>query len=228
MTTYFKAIRPGGTSFADPSFMWATLPGGVTTHAAPVVGSTDVTDYLSVATAATDCTGFRWPCRLLVVEPVGETWVPDGVSIPNKVAGAAFRTVRELPASQVFGKYADQIVQILERCGRLTVDELKDSAARYAAWDAARYAAWDAAWYAARDATRDAACDAALYAAWDATRDAACDAALYAARDAAWYAARDAALAWLTKDLITDERFATLTEAWDAVRYRAWDGESNA
>lgn len=40
----------------------------------------DPSGWLSVATVPTDCTGMRWPCRLLEVEPVGGH--PAGEGIP--------------------------------------------------------------------------------------------------------------------------------------------------
>ena len=202
MATYFKAIRPDGASFHDLSFKWATEPGGVTTH--PSVGvNVDVVNYgpsgyLSVATVATDCTGMRWPCRLLEVEPVGEVFTPRPAGMPNKRAGLVFRTVRELPAHEVFGPSGEHVVALVERCSRLTPEDAK-----------ILYATW----YATRDATR--------YAAWDAAWDAA-----YAARDAAWYAARDATRyatwnatwALVVRDLIgdtfTQAHYDTLTMPW--------------
>jgi hypothetical protein len=39
--TYFKAIRPDGTSFHDPSFTWATKPGGITRHLGGNIAETD-------------------------------------------------------------------------------------------------------------------------------------------------------------------------------------------
>lgn len=153
MATYFKAIRPDGASFHDPSFMWATEVGGVTYHPTPGrSGNTSTAaGYLSVSTTATDCTGMRWPCRLLEVEPVGEVFTPDPAGLPNKRAGLVFRTVRELPAHEVFGPSGEYAVALIERCSRLTPEEAerfyaaRRDAARGAV-DAARDAVWDAAW----------------------------------------------------------------------------------
>ena len=157
MATYSKAIRPDGASFHDPSFMWATEVGGVTYH--PTHGKSGNTStaagYLSVSTTATDCTGMRWPCRLLEVEPVGEVFTPDPAGLPNKRAGLVFRTVRELPAHEVFGPSGEYVVALIERCSRLTAEEA-----------AGLYAAWDAAWNAVRNAVRRGAV-------WDAVRNAA-------------------------------------------------------
>ena len=149
MTTYFKAVRLNGASFHDPSFKWATEVGGVTYH--PTHGKSGNTStaagYLSVSTTATDCTGMRWPCRLLEVEPVGEVFTPAPAGLPNKRAGLVFRTVRELPAHEVFGPSGEYVVALIERCSRLTVEDGERlHAARDAAWDAAWAAALDAAW----------------------------------------------------------------------------------
>jgi len=210
MATYFKAIRPDGASFHDPSFMWAAEVGGVTYH--PTHGRSGNTStaggYLSVSTTATDCTGMRWPCRLLEVEPVGEVFTPDPAGMPNKRAGLVFRTVRELPAHEVFGPSGEYVVALVERCSRLTPEEAErlHAARGGAVRDAARDAAWDAAWDAARDAARGAG--------WDAVRDAVRNAVWDAARDAA----RDAAWALLVRDLIgdtfTQAHYDTLTKPW--------------
>ena len=200
MATYFKAIRPDGASFHDPSFMWATEVGGVTLH--PTHGRSGNTStaagYLSVSTTATDCTGMRWPCRLLEVEPVGEVFTPAPAGLPTKRAGLVFRTVRELPAHEVFGPSGEYVVALVERCSRLTPEEAER-------FYAVRDAAWDAVWNAA-------------WGAWDAVRNAARDAAWYAARDATRYAARDAARALVVRDLIgdtfTQAHYDTLTMPW--------------
>ena len=206
MATYFKAVRPNGASFHDPSFMWATEVGGVTYH--PTHGKSGNTStaagYLSVSTTATDCTGMRWPCRLLEVEPVGEVFTPDPAGLPNKRAGLVFRTVRELPAHEVFGPSGEYVVALVERCSRLTPEE----AERFYAVrrGAGRGAGRDAVWNAVRNAARNAA--------WNAVRNAVRN----AARNAAWDAAWDAAWALLVRDLIgdtfTQAHYDTLTMPW--------------
>ena len=215
--TYFKAIRSDGTSFHDLSFTWSTEPGGITRHPGGNIAETDSSTltidaayYLSVSTVPTDCTGMRWPCRLLEVEPVGDTWQPDARDLPNKVAGLGFRTVRELPAHEVFGPQGALVVALIDRASRLSRDQaLSLAAARVAAWAAAGVAAWDAARVAAGVAARDAARAAAWAAAWDA--------AWAAAGAAAWAAAWDAAGALIVRDLITDDAYRVLTAPWESV-----------
>ena len=137
--TFFKAVRPDGGSFNDPSFKWATEPGGITTHPAFAKGS-DAGGYLSVATVATDCTGMSWPCRLLLVEAAGcRVFTPDAGRLPNKRAGRAFRMVAELPATDVFGPQGVHVAALIARAGTLTGGE---ATALAAAWYAARDAAW--------------------------------------------------------------------------------------
>ena len=156
METYFKAVRVDGTSFHDPNFNWLTED-GVVGHPRPdLTGS--AANYLSVATVASDCTGFYWPCRLLVVEPIGEV-VPDN-SYPNKRRGRAFKVVDEVEAWQVFGPNGKEVVAFLELLPMLTKTQ----------WYAARDAAREAAWVAAREAAWVAARVAARVAAWDAAR----------------------------------------------------------
>lgn len=211
MTTYFKAVRPDGGSFHNPDFKWATEPGGVTTH--PSVGvNVDVVNYgaagyLSVSTVATDCTGMRWPCRLLEVEPVGDLWTPGAAGLPNKRAGLSFRTVRELPATEALGPQGVQVAALIERCAGLADDDARKLGA---AWDVTwEYAAWVVAW------------DAALVVAWDAALDVALVAVRDAVRGPVWYAARDAAWALVARDLIgdtfTQAHYDTLTMPWRTV-----------
>ena len=190
----YKAIRPDGTSFYDDRTRWVV--GEVTSHPAPTtVGAENARGYLSVADVPTDCAGLFWPCRLLVVEPVGEVWQPEPEDMPHKWAGHGFRVVEELPAHQVFGPQGEQVVALLERAGALTKQEVNSLIA-------ARGAAWAAAWAAARDAARDAA------------RAAAWDAAWAAAWDAAWAAAWGSIGALVVRDLITTEDYDTLTLPW--------------
>ena len=162
MATYFKAVRPDGGSFYDPGFRWLPegwtsgdpIPDGWTvTHPDYSPTSGDAGRYLSAATVATDCTCMRWPCVLLEVEPVGEVRTPHPYSLPSKRAAAAWRVVRELPATDALGPQGVEVAALIERAGQLSVDD--DAyhgawrAARRAAYRAARDAAWDAASVAA-------------------------------------------------------------------------------
>ena len=142
MTTYYKAVRPDGTSFHDPSFRWVpesgTVEGVVVTHPDPHDASPS--GWLSVATVPTDCTGMRWPCRLLEVEPVeGHPVTAPLENLPNKRAASAWLVVRELPATDAFGPHGVEVAAIIDRARRLTGDEARrlTAAARDATWDAA-------------------------------------------------------------------------------------------
>ena len=200
MTTYFKAVRPDGGSFYDPDFRWLPdgwhtgdpIPDGWTVvhpDYSPTGG--DARRYLSVATVATDCTGMRWPCVLLEVEPVyGYVRAPDPYSLPSKRAASAWRVVRELPATDALGPQGVEVAALIERAGQLSVDD----DAYHGAWRAARRAAYRAA----RDAARDAA--------WVAARDA-------AAGCSAWLAA----VALVVRDLISREHYDMLTRPWRTV-----------
>jgi hypothetical protein len=217
---YYKAVRPDGGSFHDPSFVWATEPGGITVHPDFRKGD-DARGHLSVATVPTDCTGMSWPARLLVVEPVPDfpVFTPPAIDLPNKRAAAAFRTVEERPAHELFGPQGEAVVALIARARTVTDEEASGLyaaryAARYATWDATRdaaeYAAWVAAWVAAGDAARYAA------------RDAARDAAEYAAWVAAWDAAGDAAAALVLRDIVgtkdwTQDVYDLLTAPWAKV-----------
>ena len=194
METYYKAVRPDGTDFYSGRVAWDRV-GEIVEHPNPgSLGNYDAEGYLSVSVSPTDCTGMKWPCRLLVVEPVEDclVWEPSPC-LPSKRAAHAWRVVRELPAHEALGPRGAEVAAFLELLPTLT----------------------RAQWAATGDATRGAALGAALDAAWDAARDAAWDAAWdaarYAARDAAWDAARYAARALVVRDLISTKQFDTLT-----------------
>ena len=192
--TYYKAVRPDGTDFYSGLVAWDRV-GEIVEHPDPgSPGEDDARGYLSVAVSPSDCTGMKWPCRLLVVEPVEgfPVWEPTPI-LPSKRAAHAWRVVRELPAYEALGPNGAEVVVFLGLLPTLTSAQCRAArgAARYAARGAARYAAMDAARYAARDAARYAAMDAAV------------DAAMDAAVDAAW--------ALVVRDLITTEQFDILT-----------------
>ena len=206
MTTYYKAVRVDGTDFYSGAVRWAPesgdIPAGfLVTHPTSTVWGRDHATHLCASTAATDCTGFRWPCRLLKVQPVGEIHEHDGC----KVSALSWRVVRELPATQALGPQGAAVAALIEGVTRLDAESLARLADAYrdAVWFAGLDAAWDAARVAAWDAGRDAARDAAWVAAWRAARN--------ADRDAAQDAARDAAVAVVAWDLISPEQQDTLT-----------------
>ncbi|AOT24626.1 hypothetical protein G4_37 [Propionibacterium phage G4] len=209
---FFKAARPDGTDFHSGTVRWlpadgAPIPEGgwIVEHPHPgQVGSWDAAGYLSAASVETDCTGFLWPARLLLVEPAATMWTPCPDSFPHERDSIRWRVVKELPAWRLFGPQGGQVASLIEQTAHLTSTQIEDmTAARGTAWGA-RTAAWGAAWVAAQDAARGAALDAAWYAAQDAARD----------------AALDALLGWLVKDLISVEDFRTLTGPWEQVMGR--------
>ena len=209
MTTYYKAARPDGTSFHDPTFRWlpvdGTIPGGgwLVEHPDATSPMDHADSHLSVATAPTDCTGFEWPCRLLEVEPAWEVVTPEPHLLPHKRASKAWRVVRELDPRLALGPNADRVLAVIERAGRLTgAEEDRMAAVRTTAWysavNAAEAAARVAAWVAAENATRVAVTARAAMG--------------VAVRDAAG----DAAQAELMRDLITQDQYNILTESWRA------------
>ena len=120
--TLYKAVRPDGGSFHDPTFRWlpedGVVPDGgwLVKHPAPAArigrGSDATADgYLSVSTEPADCTGFKWPCRLLLVEPVGRPALDD--SYPHKRRVRAARVVGETDAWRAFGPNGEQVVAFL-------------------------------------------------------------------------------------------------------------------
>ena len=206
-STYYKAVRPDGTGFHDPTFRWVPedwtpADGRVRVEHPDPDPTRGAGGYLSVSTEPANCPGMRWPCRLLIVEPVA--------------AGRAFDVIAERPAHEALGPCGREVVALLAEFESFTP----------AAWYAVRDAAWDAARYAAWYAVRDAAWYAARYAAWYAVRDAAWDAAW----DAARYAARDAVLVTLVRDVIAPEQYERLMVPVEAARavMRATDSTTPA
>ena len=218
---YYKAVRPDGTDWWTGTVRWlpedGVIPEGgwLVEHPTPgPVGDRDAVGYLSVATAPTDCSGMRWPSRLLRVEPVGEVWTPHPVGLPRKRASHAWRVVEELPAHEALGPQGREVAALIETARGLTPDQLD---ALEAAGDAAGVAVWDAARTTALAAARDAARTAARTTAWEAAWDTAWDTAWEAARGAARTAAWAAVLATIVRDLITPEQYDLLTEPWRTV-----------
>ena len=233
--TYWKAVRMDGTDFYTGSVRWlpplaGSLPVGglIVRHPTARKRTTgDAVHYLSVATVPTDCTGMEWPCRLARVERTrAAVWQPEPDALPNKAASWQWRVVEELDATLTLGPQGREVAALIERAARLTGDEVAGLATeRVAARDAARDATRDAAKYAARYTARATAWYAAGVAAKYAARDAARDATRATAWYAAWYAAgvaagdaaRDAARALTVRDLISTERYDTLTRPWASV-----------
>ena len=241
--TYYKAVRPDGTSFHDRSFRWLPESGPVEGHTvthptASTVGE-HASSYLSVSVTPTDCTGMRWPCRLFEVEPVDgqEVTTPDPTLFPSKRASVAWRIVRELPATESLGPQGVHVAALIERDGLTSDESQRLVAAMISVRDAAWGATGDAVWDAARDAARSAAFTAAMIsvrdAAWGAARSAAFTAAMISVRDAAWgvwdaarAAARSAAFtaavdagsdavwALVVRDIISTKHYDALTMPW--------------
>ena len=198
--TYYKAVRPDGTDFYSGRVLWDQI----VEHPNPgSPGEHDEKDYLSVSVSPADCTGMKWPCRLLVVEPVegNPVWEPDP-SLPSKRASHAWRVVRELPAHEALGPNGAEVAAFLDLLPTLTNTQ----------WDAARVPSGAAARVPSGAAAWDAAWDAARIAAWNAAGGAAWDISRTATRAAAGVSAEDAIGALLVRDLISTEQFDVLTK----------------
>ena len=150
--TYWKAVREDGTDFYSGTVRWAPEQGDIPAEGIAVAHPTstawggDHSTHLCASTSPTDCTGFKWPCRLLEMEPVAEVHEHAG----SKVSALSWRVVRELPAMQALGPQGAAVAALIDGLRRLDAEALARLAdARVAARDAARDAAWDAAWDAA-------------------------------------------------------------------------------
>ena len=142
--TYWKAVREDGTDFYSGTVRWAPEQGDIPAEGIAVAHPTstawgeDHSTHLCASTSPTDCTGFKWPCRLLEMEPVAEVHEHAG----SKVSALSWRVVRELPAMQALGPQGAAVAALIDGLRRLDAEAL----ARLAdAWDAARGAVRDAA-----------------------------------------------------------------------------------
>jgi len=226
MNTFFKAVRPNGSDFHSGQVHWlpaeGVIPAGgwVVEHPISERVGDDAATYLSVSTVETDCTGMRWPCRLLRVVPDDrQVCIPEPEALPHKRAAIRWRVTEELPAWQALGPQGREIETLLGQIESLTEDQILELSS---AWTAVR----DGAWWAARPAARWAARPAARWAAESAARGSAWDAARGAAWDAARGAVRDASLdaAWglLILDLEPDVA-EILLAPWVSVMGRSWE-----
>ena len=164
--TYWKAVREDGTDFYSGTVRWAPEQGDIPAEGIAVAHPTstawgeDHSTHLCASTSPTDCTGFKWPCRLLEMEPVAEVHEHAG----SKVSALSWRVVRELPAMQALGPQGAAVAALIDGLRRLDAEALARLAdARVAARDAVR----GAAWVAARDAAWDAAAAAVALVVWD-------------------------------------------------------------
>ena len=214
MKTYFKATRPDGTDFHTGTVQYTV---GESLPRIPKVAGVarrccTSTVYHASDTPSETLIGGSWPCILF--EVTGRVVASEG----HKHGFVTLKVVREIPAWQALGPNGESVARLIEQAKTITATQAEELRA---AWDAARGAArdapWDAAWVAAWDAARDAARGAARGAPWDTPWDAAWVAARVAARDAAWVAARDAAVAFVVRDLITEEQFQLLAGPWISV-----------
>ena len=172
--TYFKAVQPDGTDFYTGTVQWVP-ESGIPTEGFTVNHPTSTewgerhSTHLCASTSPTGCEGFRWPCRLLEVEPASGVHEHDG----TKVSALAWRVVRELPATQALGPQGAAVAALIDGLRLLDAESLARlaDAAWNAAQDEARYYAWNAVQDAARIAAGDAAWDAVLasarFTAWD-------------------------------------------------------------
>ena len=235
--TYFKAVRPNGTSFHDPAFRWlpedGIIPddGHLVTLGGGVMDPDDAATYLSVSVEPADCTRFQWPCRLLRVEPAGNVIAPDLHWLPSKRSARSWRVIEELDPHMALGPNGVEVAALLDEIGAFSavaLDAALDaslSTAQAAARDAeldTSDAAWgtvrDAAWVAARVAARSVVSDAARDATWVAARAAARQPVQQPTRDVALAAVAAAAGATVVRDLISAEHYDTLMAPIEAAR----------
>ena len=220
--TLWKVTRPDGTPWHGDGFVYEA---GKTyrrrDHGEPRLCSPTV---LHAARTPEQAARFgSWPYVLWEVEGV------VAVEDEEKVGVRQLTVVRQAPTHLCFGPQGEAVLRVVERAGRLTVDEADAlsaawSAARSAAESAARSAAESAAWYAAWSAARSAARSAAESAAWSAARSAAESAAWSAARSAAESAAWSAAVADLVgQHGLTQEHIDLLRKPWADVIGPTWE-----
>lgn len=129
---YYKAVRPNGTDFHSGTVRW--LPEDLNIpdvgwrvfhpHPAKDISHRDcsASGYLSLAEIPTECTGMRWPCRLLVVE-AGNDVARDHV-YPFKVRVKTARVIAELPSHVALGPQGASLARLIWRVGDLTLSDV--------------------------------------------------------------------------------------------------------
>lgn len=222
MTTYYKAVRPDGTDFYSGTVAWlppdGVIPpeGWLVTHPTATRLGPYADTYLSVSIEVADCTGMRWPCRLLRVEPAGRAVRRLDDGLPHKRCSLAWRVMEELPAHQALGPRGAEVVALLERAAKITPTEAR-------ALQATRTADWYDSWQVAQDTVWSVAIDAGWHASWYASREAAWQVAREATWDevAAWdawdtmrEAVRDAVGATFLRNRIPEEYYDILMDPW--------------
>ena len=135
---WFKATRPDGTDFYSGTVDYAAaLETGQPVTVDEPGGEFPGKGWLHASPVPTDCVGMQWPCRLFVVDPVGET-TTDG----RKYGAHGLRVIEERPVHEALGPQGEQVAAIIDRAARLTETESRELDA---AWNAAWIPAWDAA-----------------------------------------------------------------------------------
>lgn len=171
MSTYFKAVRPEGTTFHDATFRWVPEDGDPTgTVVRHPSTSTEIlpAHLLTTSTEVAERTGFRWPARLLTVTPGDDVHAATHHVKPHEAMSREWRVTGEIPAWNAFGPngkaVTDFVGSVRERSTGKAIDARK---AINAAWrsTAELGRVWALAWDVAREARRHAAADAAAAAA---------------------------------------------------------------
>jgi hypothetical protein len=219
-TTYYKAVRYDYGSFYDPAFKYGPV-GTVVKHPRFVKGSPEPYDYISVSVSAADCTGFEYmsdglPSRLLVVEPIGETWIPDVYDLPNKRAVTTLKIVDELPIHMAFGPNGAQVLNFIDWFDANSATRNLDEYLRknYIQNDQGiRNDTYTNVFHVIRRCGRMAAHDAAQQEAYWAAHN-----TYWAAHNTYW-AAMHAVLALVVRDLISKADFDVLVEPMRVAGY---------
>ncbi len=190
--TYFKALRPDGTSFYDSKTLWkpGELMPIINGHQNGPCGE----GYHFGKSVKGAIQYAKFPFRLWEAEPSGTMLGEDD----HKTRWTSGRITKQVKLP-MWAKRAEKFIESIKGVKWFSqTGKPRKAWKMFDTWAAAWDAAGDAAWDAARDAAWAAAGAAAWAAAGDAARDAAWDAARAAARDAAW----DAAVEWQTERLL--------------------------
>ncbi len=212
MTAYYKATTADGTSFGAPEITWRV--GSITRDPLPAPSGTGLCaeGLLRAATVPTetlvsrDTIDIREGWRLFEVAPYDSLVTSE--HYPDRVGCRAWMVLAELPKSLALGPQGSQVMEIIDRAGVLTSQELaqfetEQASTRYEAREEVRANGHSAAAYARRQSAWTAAWDAAEGAVRTALPVAPCP---YHDRLDATEAARDAVLALVTWDLWHGDR----------------------
>jgi hypothetical protein len=109
MSTFYIAATVDGADMLTPDLTYQV--GETITH--PYAADSDAPEAFTQFSMSDTPSGViihQWPARLLVIEPVGDTWETNH----TRVGAHQIRVVSERPATELFGPQGEEVVALFE------------------------------------------------------------------------------------------------------------------